>query len=419
LEPPKRLGKEAGNVFTETSRVWPIAGINPGTEERLTTGSPELDRVLGGGLVPGSVVLIGGDPGIGKSTLLLQAANFLAGTQKVLYVSGEESPNQLRLRAERLGVAAPELYILTETNLMQIEAHLALETPGAVIIDSIQTMYLPDLSSVPGSVAQVRECAGRIIRWAKEHNVPVFLVGHVTKSGELAGPRVLEHMVDTVVYFEGERQQAFRVLRAVKNRFGSTNEIGVFQMSSSGLIPVSNPSEIFLAQRPAGASGSQVVASMEGSRPVLLEVQALVSPSGFGNPRRLTAGLDFNRVLLMLAVLEKRQGLELSSQDVYVNIAGGVKVDETALDLGICAAVVSSFKNRAVEPYTLVLGEVGLTGEVRSIGQVEARLAEAEKLGFKRAVLPLGNLKQLSGKRAGIKLLGVATVGETLELIFT
>lgn len=385
-------------------------------EERLGVGIPELDRVLGGGFVPGSLVLLGGDPGIGKSTLLLQAAAMLTGRGKsLLYVSGEESAVQIKMRADRLHVAGEHLYLVAETNLDYIEGFLTSVDPSFLVVDSVQTIYNPDLSSAPGSVAQVRECTARLLRLAKSQNKTVLLVGHVTKEGNLAGPRVLEHMVDTVLYLEGERHHAFRILRSVKNRFGSTNEIGVFEMREQGLVEVANPSQIFLAERPLNVTGSLVVACMEGTRPLLLEIQALVSGSAFGNPRRLATGLDINRVLLMIAVLEKKNGLILTNQDIYLNVAGGVKIDEPAADLGICLAVASSHRNRPVDCELLAIGEVGLTGEVRAVNQVEKRILEGYKLGFKKCMLPANNLKYLA-KDLPLEISGVSSVEEALEI---
>lgn len=370
-----------------------LADVNVEAGERMPTGVGELDRVLGGGVVRGSLVLIGGDPGIGKSTLLFQASRALADLgAPVLYVSGEESAAQVKLRADRLGISPAGLYVLAETNLEAIEAHAASLKPRVLVVDSIQTAYLPDLESAPGSVSQVRECGGRLMLLAKRTGVATFLVGHVTKEGALAGPRVLEHLVDTVLYFEGERHHAYRVLRAVKNRFGSTNEIGVFEMTERGLAEVKNPSGFFLSERPQGAPGSVVVASLEGSRPLLLELQALVSPAGFGTPRRTVLGMDYNRVCLLLAVLEKRLGFPLQTQDVFVNVAGGARVVEPAADLGLIVAAASSYMDRPVKENLVVFGEVGLAGEVRAVTGLELRLREAAALGFSGAVVPRNNL---------------------------
>jgi DNA repair protein RadA/Sms len=409
--------------FTGTSRAGepgqdaaPVAftEITGETELRIPCGIAELDRVLGGGLVAGSLVLIGGSPGIGKSTLLLQAMDLLARKGgKVLYVSGEESPQQIRLRGARMGVAARELFILAETSMEKIITHIHRLKPDVVVVDSIQTVFTSALESAPGSVSQVRESAGRLMMLAKGSGVPVFLVGHVTKDGSIAGPRVLEHMVDTVLYFEGDSGHPFRILRAVKNRFGSTNEIGVFEMKEGGLAEVKNPSELFLAERPLGVSGSVVVATIEGSRPLLVEMQALVTGSPLGMPRRTTIGVDHNRLALLVAVLEKKVGLSLAGQDIFLNVAGGVRLNEPAADLGMVVAVASSHLDKVVDPHSLVLGEVGLAGEVRGITQPEIRIKEAVKFGFHRCILPAGNLKQV--KARGMELIGVKTVAEALE----
>ncbi len=399
----------------------PIGEVPLEAGGRDSTGIGEFDRVLGGGLVAGSVVLLGGDPGIGKSTLLLTALDKLSrlpGERPVLYVSGEESLRQTRLRGERLGTLAPALLLLAE-----IDAELALAAadgckPRVLVIDSIQTMHLPALGSAPGSIVQVRESAARLVAWAKRTGTPTVLIGHVTKDGALAGPRLLEHMVDTVLYFEGDRSHSYRVLRAHKNRFGSTNEIGVFEMRSEGLCEVSNPSALFLAERPKGASGSAVMATMNGTRPLLVEVQALVGDlAAGGSPRRTAIGVDAGRVALLTAVLEKKEGVPLSDRDVYVNVAGGATLDEPAGDLALAAALVSSSWNRALDPKTLVLGEVGLAGEVRAVGQVEQRLSEAAQLGFTRCVLPAGNHKRL-GTGGPITLCGAASLSDALQALF-
>jgi DNA repair protein RadA/Sms len=392
-----------------------LADVTPGGAARLQTGIAELDAVLGGGVVTGSLILIGGDPGIGKSTLLLQASCALAkAVGPVLYVSGEESAAQVKLRADRLGLDAAALFVLAETDLSAIEAQVAAVRPRAVVIDSIQTVYLPDLESAPGSVSQVRECGGRLMTLAKTSGMAVFLVGHVTKEGALAGPRVLEHLVDTVLYFEGERHAAFRVLRAVKNRFGSTNEIGVFEMTDGGLREVANPSASFLAERPRGAPGSVIVAALEGTRPLLLELQALVTPAHFGTPRRTVLGADYNRVCLLLAILEKRAGIPLQNQDVFVNVAGGVRCVEPAADLGLALAAASSFTERPLAPDVVLLGEVGLTGEVRAVGGLEPRLREAAALGFGTAIVPRASL--VAGVRHPLTVTGVGALDEALDL---
>jgi DNA repair protein RadA/Sms len=384
--------------------------------DRLRTEIGELDRVLGGGVVPGSLVLIGGDPGTGKSTLLLQAARALAAAAPpVLYVSAEESAAQVKLRAERLGIGGQGLMVWAENDLARVQAELDTVKPRALVIDSIQTVFLPELESAPGSVAQVRECGARLMTLAKGRTIATFLVGHVTKDGSLAGPRVLEHLVDTVLYFEGEHHHTYRVLRAVKNRFGSTNEIGVFQMAERGLVEVPNPSGFFLAERPKDAPGSVIVASLEGTRPVLLELQALVAPASFGTPRRTVLGADYNRVCLLLAVLEKRAGIPLASQDVFVNVAGGGRALEPAADLGTVVAAASSYMDRPVRGEVVVVGEVGLTGEVRAVTGLEARLREAAALGFKEAVVPQSNLVEPA--RAPLALHGVATVRDALDAL--
>ena len=384
--------------------------------DRLATGIGELDRVLGGGVVRGSLVLIGGDPGIGKSTLLLQAARALARARPpVLYVSAEESTAQVKMRADRLGLAADGLLLWAETDLTAVQAQIDDIKPQALIVDSIQTVFLPDLESAPGSVAQVRECGARLMTLAKGRGLPTFLVGHVTKEGTLAGPRVLEHLVDTVLYLEGEAHHAYRVLRAVKNRFGSTNEIGVFEMAERGLIEVTNPSGFFLAERPADAPGSVVVAGLEGTRPMLLELQALVARASFGTPRRTVLGADYNRVCLLLAVLEKRAGLPIGNQDVFVNVAGGGRVAEPAADLAIVAAAASSYLERPVAGDVVVLGEVGLTGEVRGVAGLEPRVRAAAQLGFRGAVVPKSSAAEAKSLPLAVK--GVATVSEALEAL--
>jgi len=387
-------------------------------DDRVRSGIGELDRVLGGGVVRGSLVLIGGDPGVGKSTLLLQAARALAqAAPPVLYVTAEESAAQVKMRADRLGIATDGLLLWPENDLSVVQGHLDDVKPRALVIDSIQTVFLPDLESAPGSVAQVRECGARLMTLAKGLGIATFLVGHVTKEGALAGPRVLEHLVDTVLYFEGERHHSYRVLRAVKNRFGSTNEIGVFEMVEGGLVEVKNPSGFFLAERPREAPGSVVVSSLEGTRPVLLELQALVSQASIGTPRRTVLGADYNRVCLLLAVLEKRAGVPLGSQDVYVNVAGGGRVTEPAADLGIVVAAASSYMDRVVPPDVLVVGEVGLTGEVRAVAGLELRLREAAALGFRRAIVPQSNV--LEPMKASLDIRGVATVSDALTALLS
>jgi DNA repair protein RadA/Sms len=389
---PAPSGRRAG--ASVGTRPMPLADIVMERGDRTLTGIGELDRVLGGGVVRGSLVLIGGDPGIGKSTLLLQAARALARVAPpVLYVSAEESAAQVKLRADRLGIAGDGLLLWAETDLSAVQAELDTVKPRALVVDSIQTVFLPELESAPGSVAQVRECGARLMQLAKGRGVATFLVGHVTKEGALAGPRVLEHLVDTVLYFEGEHHHAYRVLRAVKNRFGSTNEIGVFEMAASGLVEVPNPSGFFLAERPADAPGSVIVSALEGTRPLLLELQALVARASFGTPRRTVLGADYNRVCLLLAVLEKRAGLPIGNQDVFVNVAGGGRIAEPAADLGVVVAAASSYLERPVPGDVVVLGEVGLTGEVRAVSGVEARLRAAAQLGFRSAIVPRSNVE--------------------------
>lgn len=400
---------------TGKSVPMPINEVPPQAEKRLSCGIVELDRVLGGGLVPGSLVLIGGDPGIGKSTLLLQAMHHLSRQGTVLYISGEESAAQTRLRGERLGVTDRQLLVLAENCLEEIINQIEKIKPATVVVDSIQTVWTQSMESAPGSVSQVRESAGKLMLLAKGSSIPVFIVGHVTKDGAIAGPRVLEHMVDTVLYFEGDRGHPYRILRAVKNRFGSTNEIGVFEMKSGGLAEVTNPSELFLSERPLDAPGSVVTASLEGSRTLLVEIQALVTPSVYGTPRRTTLGVDSNRLALLVAVLEKKAGLHLGGQDIFLNVAGGARLTEPAADLAILLAVASSHLDRPVDPDCVVFGEVGLAGEVRAVTQPEQRIGEALKLGFKRAILPAGNLKRI--EKSKLELLGVNSVNDVLQFL--
>jgi DNA repair protein RadA/Sms len=405
----KNLGK---------SEPQPLSSIKSSAEQRTSTGIRELDRVLGGGVVPGSVILVGGDPGIGKSTLLLQALSGLARTDgNVLYVSGEESPEQIKIRAERLAVHSDNIILLSETSLETIVGTASKIVPKAMVIDSIQTMYTEEILSAPGSVSQVRDCAAKLMLFAKKSDIPVFLVGHVTKEGAIAGPRVLEHIVDTVLYFEGDRGHAYRILRTVKNRFGSTNEIGIFEMSDAGLLEVENPSELFLLERPLGVSGSTVVASIEGTRPLMVEMQSLVSQTSFGMPRRTTIGVDFNRVNLLVAVLEKKVGLHLGGMDVFVNVVGGLKLVEPAIDLGIIATVASSLKDIPIEANIFVFGEVGLSGEIRAVAQAETRIKEAAKIGFQRGIIPAGNADKMKHE-FGLEITGVRNVEECLEAVF-
>lgn len=397
--------------------IVPLMNVSTDEDERIQTQIQELDRVLGGGIVEGSLVLVGGDPGIGKSTLLLQVCQKLSSiNKKVLYISGEESLKQIKLRANRMGEFSGNLFLLCETNLEMIRTAIEKQKPDMVVIDSIQTMYSEEVTSAPGSVSQVRESTNVFMQLAKGMNIAVFIVGHVTKEGTVAGPRVLEHMVDTVLYFEGDRHASYRILRSVKNRFGSTNEIGVFEMRKEGLIEVENPSEFMLSGKPENASGSVVACAMEGTRPMLMEIQALVCRSNFGMPRRTAAGIDYNRVNLLMAVLEKRVGLPLSNYDAYVNIAGGIRMNEPAIDLGVIMAVASSYKNKAVAEDMIVFGEVGLSGEVRAVTMPEQRVAEARKLGFKTCVLPEVCVKNI-GHAERIELVGVKSVAQAMDLI--
>lgn len=386
--------------------------------DRTATGIRELDNVLNGGLVQGSLSLVGGDPGIGKSTLLLQICESLGNQgKKILYVSGEESPQQIKLRASRLGITTDNLMILSETNLSLIEATINNVMPDLVIIDSIQTMYIDEVSSAPGSVTQVREVTGKLMNIAKGGNISVIIVGHVTKEGAIAGPRMLEHMVDTVLYFEGDKRASYRILRAVKNRFGGTNEIGVFEMTSKGLQEILNPSEYMLSGRPEGVSGSVITCSLEGTRPMLIEVQSLVCYTSFGMPRRMATGMDFNRVIVLIAVMEKKANIQMGNYDSYVNLTGGMKITEPALDAAVVVAIYSSYTNKPVPEDTIVFGEIGLTGELRAVTMVEKRVAEAKKLGFKRCILPKSNLKEVENVR-NIAILGANSINELLSLAF-
>ncbi|AKF94139.1 DNA repair protein RadA [Brevibacillus laterosporus] len=413
LERKQAGGRDRG--MSTKQKAQPITEVISEEEPRLDTTLGELNRVLGGGLVLGSLVLVGGDPGIGKSTLLLQTSFALAHqNNKVLYISGEESVKQIKMRADRLGVQTSNLLVVTETDLEQVEEQITFVDPDVVIIDSIQTIFHPAVTSAAGSVAQVRECTSHLMRIAKSKGIAIFIVGHVTKEGAIAGPRMLEHMVDAVLYFEGDRHNTFRILRAVKNRFGSTNEMGIFEMKEKGLAEVENPSELFLAERPIGVAGSTVVASMEGTRPVLVELQALVSPTSFATPRRMATGVDHQRIAMIMAVLEKRVGLMLQNQDAYVNVAGGVRLDEPAIDLAIAVSIASSFRDHSTNPYDVVIGEIGLTGEVRGVSRIEQRIREAEKLGFKRVIIPERSMRGLE-KPAGIEVIGVKNVEEALQ----
>ena len=403
--------------LAEPGKPLKLSEVSGREEDRLSSGLAEFDRTLGGGVVPGSLILVGGDPGIGKSTLLLQAFAQLAQNGTALYVTAEESARQVKLRAERLGVKADNLYLLAETSLAQIKQRIKELQPAFLVIDSIQTIFCDSLDSAPGSVSQVRECTGQLMIQAKGDGLPTFLVGHVTKDGSIAGPRVLEHMVDTVLYFEGSGGHPYRILRAVKNRFGSTNEIGVFEMQEQGLREVGNPSELFLAERPEQTAGSAVVAALEGSRPILVELQALVSGSSFGTPQRTAIGIDHKRVALLVAILEKKVELSLAGQDIFLNVAGGVRLDEPAVDLAAIAALASSHLNRVINPHMVMFGEVGLTGEVRAVSQPELRVKEAARLGFTHCILPQGNLKNIDIPKS-IELIGVSHASQALEHIF-
>lgn len=418
VEEVDRIVKTQGmqdTAFHTKEKATSIIHIESSSEQRIHTDLQELNRVLGGGIVPGSLVLVGGDPGIGKSTLLLQISlNLAQKNLKVLYISGEESTKQMKLRADRLNALSPELYVLCETNFDHIEEAIEQVQPSFLVIDSIQTVYQPTVTSAPGSVSQVRECTGRFMRIAKTLGIATVLVGHVTKEGAIAGPRMLEHMVDCVLYFEGDRHHSYRILRAVKNRFGSTHEIGIFEMKEVGLQEVLNPSELFLSQRPLGVAGSTVVASMEGTRPILVELQALVTPTNFPSPRRMAAGIDHNRLSLIMAVLEKRMGLFLQNQDAYINVAGGVKLDEPAIDLAVAVSIASSFKDQSTAPYDVIFGEIGLTGEVRAVSRIEQRVKEAQKLGFKRVIMPENSLKGWKHPKE-LEIIGVKTVQDALK----
>ncbi|RRR49678.1 DNA repair protein RadA [Streptococcus suis] len=408
---------ERVSLTGEKTRPMKLNEVSSIQVARTKTNMEEFNRVLGGGVVPGSLVLIGGDPGIGKSTLLLQVSTQLSTIGTVLYVSGEESAQQIKLRAERLGDIDSEFYLYAETNMQSIRTEIEKIKPDFLIIDSIQTIMSPDISSVQGSVSQVREVTNELMQIAKTNNIATFIVGHMTKEGTLAGPRTLEHMVDTVLYFEGERQHTFRILRAVKNRFGSTNEIGIFEMQSQGLVEVLNPSEVFLEERLDGATGSAIVVTMEGTRPILAEVQALVTPTMFGNAKRTTTGLDFNRASLIMAVLEKRAGLLLQNQDAYLKSAGGVKLDEPAIDLAVAVALASSYKDKPTNPQECFIGEIGLTGEIRRVNRIEQRINEAAKLGFTKVYAPKNSLTGIKIPKE-ITVIGVTTIGEVLQKVF-
>ena len=408
---------ERVSLAGEKTRPMKLKEVTSIQVARTKTNMEEFNRVLGGGVVPGSLVLIGGDPGIGKSTLLLQVSTQLSTIGTVLYVTGEESAQQIKLRAERLGDIDSEFYLYAETNMQAIRTEIEKIKPDFLIIDSIQTIMSPDISSVQGSVSQVREVTHELMQLAKTNNIATFIVGHMTKEGTLAGPRTLEHMVDTVLYFEGERQHTFRILRAVKNRFGSTNEIGIFEMQSQGLVEVINPSEVFLEERLDGATGSAIVVTMEGTRPILAEVQALVTPTMFGNAKRTTTGLDFNRASLIMAVLEKRAGLLLQNQDAYLKSAGGVRLDEPAIDLAVAVAIASSYKDKPTNAQDCFVGEIGLTGEIRRVNRIEQRIKEAAKLGFTKIYAPKNSLQGIQVPK-GIQVVGVTTLAEVLQQVF-
>lgn len=416
IETGKREGISSGQV----PKAIPLTEVSKDSEERVKTGMSELDRVLGGGIVRGSLVLVGGDPGIGKSTLLLQVCGSLSPTQRILYISGEESVRQIKIRANRLSVNHKNILMVSETNFENVEKLLDENKPQVVILDSIQTVYSPELTSAPGSVSQVREVTGHLMRIAKGLGMTIFVAGHVTKEGAIAGPRVLEHMVDTVLYFEGERHQNYRILRSVKNRFGSTNELGLFEMRQEGLIEVGNPSGLLLDGRAKDQSGSVVVASLEGTRPMLLEIQALVTPTSFQMPRRMATGIDYNRLTMLMAVLEKKVGMQLFNFDAYVNVVGGIRLDEPACDLGIIACIAGSFRNKPIASEIVVMGEVGLTGEVRPVSQAEKRVMEAQRMGFKKCILPRGNQNKLMTESTvnPIELLFAGTVEEALGYLF-
>jgi DNA repair protein RadA/Sms len=428
---PKWLGKcpDCGewNSFVEEERITkfaatraaepvPLSKITASSYERTSTGIDEFDRTLGGGVVKGSVVLIGGDPGIGKSTIILQALEGLTKMGKLLYVSGEESPEQVKMRADRLNIKSDDIILLPETSLEGIMTVVQAINPQAIVIDSIQTIFSQELPSSPGSVGQIRECATKLMFMAKKHGTPLFLIGHVTKEGAIAGPKVLEHIVDTVLYFEGDKGNPFRLIRAVKNRFGPANEIGVFEMTEKGLREVDNPSQLFLSEKPNDVSGSVVTVCIEGTRPLLVEIQALVTTSKFGMPRRMGLGVDSNRINLLIAVLDKRIGMQLGGMDIFVNVVGGLKIDEPAVDMGIITAIASSFKDKHFAPGTITFGEIGLSGELRAISQAETRIKEAAKLGFKKAIVPINNAKKL--KVPDIEIIGAKNVEEALDILF-
>ena len=414
---PQKAAVSAAPRPAHTFSAMPLSQINAADEHRFVTGISELDRVLGGGIVKGLVILLSGDPGIGKSTILLQVCNALQGDIKILYVSGEESAIQIKLRAKRIGVESDAVSVMTETDVQTVCEYINSARPDLVMIDSIQTMQHPDISSSPGSIVQVRESANLLLRTGKSLDIPIFIVGHVNKGGDIAGPKVMEHIVDTVLYFEGERNQSYRILRAIKNRFGSTNEIGVFEMTETGLAEVENPSAMMLSGRMSDVSGGCITCIIEGTRPILAEVQGLVAATGFGNARRTAAGFDYNRLNLLLAVLEKRLGLMFSNLDTYINIVGGIRLDEPAADLAVAMALVSGLRDIPIDENTIAFGEIGLSGELRSVPRAQARVNEAERMGFTRCILPMACLKQINSAPGGIKLIGVKRLSDAVAFI--
>ena len=414
---PQKAAVSAAPRPAHTFSAMPLSQINAADEHRFVTGISELDRVLGGGIVKGSVILLSGDPGIGKSTILLQVCNALQGDIKILYVSGEESAIQIKLRAKRIGVESDAVSVMTETDVQTVCEYINSARPDLVMIDSIQTMQHPDISSSPGSIVQVRESANLLLRTGKSLDIPIFIVGHVNKGGDIAGPKVMEHIVDTVLYFEGERNQSYRILRAIKNRFGSTNEIGVFEMTETGLAEVENPSAMMLSGRMSDVSGGCITCIIEGTRPILAEVQGLVAATGFGNARRTAAGFDYNRLNLLLAVLEKRLGLMFSNLDTYINIVGGIRLDEPAADLAVAMALVSGLRDIPIDENTIAFGEIGLSGELRSVPRAQARVNEAERMGFTRCILPTACLRQINSTPGGIKLIGVKRLSDAVAFI--
>ena len=416
IDKDKRTSSRSTSLLKQSANLKSISDINQTDSIRFKTGITEFDRVLGGGVVTGSVILIGGDPGIGKSTLMLQIANNLE-TKKILYVSGEESGIQIKLRCERLNYTLKNFYVLSETNLEIVDAVVEKEKPDLIVIDSIQTIFHPELDSAPGTITQLRESTARLIKISKSQNIPIFIVGHITKDGIIAGPKVLEHMVDVVLQFEGEKTHFYRILRGIKNRFGSTNEIGIFEMTDKGLKEVLNPSEVFLSQRNYGASGCVISASLEGTRPILIEVQALVTSTNYGIPQRTSMGFDYKKLNIIIAVLEKKLGLFLNKSDIFLNIAGGVKIDEPAIDLAVGISIYSSFKDIPIDSETVMLGEIGLSGEIRTISYIDKRIAEATKLGFKKIIIPKGNLKNVNQKKFKAEIVGVEKINNAIDAL--